>query len=127
MTSIRPPEGMPYRVPETVEQRQAIERKIVSQAIRDLTNAGYEVVVNDGEDDVTEPTMDYSTIFNAMFSTDMDYLKVYAPGIRICNGWVFFVYGNDGPDVINDYTTNLEGVLAATIELADQEERKLND
>lgn len=26
-------------------------------------------------------------------------------------GWVRFVYGNDGHDVISDYTTNLESVL----------------
>lgn len=34
------------------------------------------------------------------------------------------IYGNTGFDVINDYTTNLETVLAGTNALADQLESK---
>ena len=35
------------------------------------------------------------------------------------DGWVQFIYGNAGFDVINDYTVNLEAALARTNKLAD--------
>jgi hypothetical protein len=37
-------------------------------------------------------------------------------------GWVRFIYGNDGWDVINDYTTNLEPVIAGVNALAEKME-----
>jgi len=36
------------------------------------------------------------------------------------SGWVYFVYGNDGWDVVSDYTTNLEAVLKGSGELAER-------
>jgi hypothetical protein len=55
--------------------------------------------------------------------TDDDRLFVYKvdgpKGRRDWFGWVFFVYGNDGYDVISDYTTNLESSLTATNKLAE--------
>ncbi len=30
-------------------------------------------------------------------------------------GWVYLVYGNDGYDVVNDYTTNLDELFMARI------------
>ena len=43
--------------------------------------------------------------------TDDDYLFVYKAGQSERFGWVRFVYGNDGYDVISDYTINLEKTL----------------
>jgi hypothetical protein len=50
---------------------------------------------------------------------DDEHLGVFqaadATGVeRVCRpfAWVRFVYGNDGYDVISDYTTSLEAVLA---------------
>lgn len=126
MTTIRKPEPLPQRVPYTVEQRQAVERKIASAVIDDLLKAGYEIVVNDGEEEVTEKITDKSEILDAMFSTDEDYLLAYLPGMFPIAGWVRFIYGNDGPDVINDYTMSLEPVLEESLNLVDLEEEKLH-
>jgi hypothetical protein len=127
MTSIKPPVGgMPIRVPLTVEQRQAVERKIVVQAITDLLKAGFAITVNDGEDDVVEDSLDHNEVLDAMFSTDEDYLIVRKSPYVGSYGWVRFIYGNDGPDVINDYTTKLEEVLADTLALVEAEEEKLH-
>ena len=104
--------------------RQDIERAIASQCINDLHNAGYNITVNDGEDDVVENSLDHNEVLDAMFSTDEDYLIVFLPGQAIRSGWVRFIYGNDGWDVINDYTVNLEGALATTIALGDRLERE---
>jgi hypothetical protein len=127
MTSIKPPVGgMPIRVPLTVEQRQAVERKIVIAVIKDLLDAGYDIVVNDGDEEVTEKTKDQTEILDAMFSTDEDYLLAYLPGMDVVAGWVRFIYGNDGPDVINDYALSLDHVLATSLNLAELEEEKLH-
>jgi hypothetical protein len=110
----------------TVKQRQAIEKQIVASAIADLLEAGFEITVNDGEEDVLERSTDPEAIAAAMMSTDEDRLYVYYVGTPTNNdegsnhkGWIRFIYGNDGPDVINDYTTNLEKYLSETIALAE--------
>jgi hypothetical protein len=56
-----------------------------------------------------------------MFTVDEEKLLVRkTANSRTFDGWVFFVYGNNGPDVINDYTTNLEPALVKTNALADR-------
>lgn len=97
--------------------RQQIEKRIVASAIADLLEADYEITVNDGEEDVLKRSTDPSKIASAMMSTDEDWLHVSKEGSR---GWVRFIYGNDGPDVINDYTVNLESALRRTNELAEE-------
>ena len=110
-----------------VETRQKIERQIARSTAKDLIAAGYSVVVFDGEEIALEASKDVGAIIAAMFSTDEDYLFAMTPtegGAMARAGWVRFIYGNDGWDVINDYTTNLETALAATTALADQLETR---
>jgi hypothetical protein len=104
-----------------------IERLIAASAIMELLAAGYAITVNDGEDDVLIDSLDPAAIERAMRSTDEDKLYVRpaaecarTPDARVFTGWVYFVYGNDGPDVINDYTTNLEAYLVKTNALAEK-------
>jgi hypothetical protein len=106
----------------TVNQRQAIEKRIVASAIADLLEAGFVITVNDGEEDVLLLSDDEEKIAAAMMSTDEDLLIAQHPSDKPEDkprGWVRFIYGNDGPDVINDYTTNLEPYLAETLALAE--------
>jgi hypothetical protein len=80
-----------YTSPNTtleVRLRIAVEKQIVIKTVTDLLAAGYKLNVDDGDD---------------------DYLHVYQGKKHI--GWVRFVYGNDGWDVISDYTCNLEDAL----------------
>jgi hypothetical protein len=94
-----------------------VEKRIAEQCARDLIAAGFTVVVDDGEE-WSKPFATAKEIVEAMFSTDEDFLIPYKDGKK--QGWVRFIYGNDGPDVINDYTVNLEPVLAKTFALADK-------
>ncbi len=103
-------------------KRQEIEKKIVASVIADLLEADFLITVNDGEEDVLLSSDDPEAIAAAMMSTDEDYLMVDGPKF---NGWVRFIYGNDGPDVISDYTVNLEQVIARSIELAEQLEDEI--
>lgn len=100
--------------------RIEVERRIAQQAIADLLGAGFTVGVNDGEEVTISRSKDAEAVLKAMMTTDQDYLLAYQEGIERHVGWVRFVYGNDGWDVINDYTTNLEEALGKTIELTDK-------
>lgn len=101
-------------------QRIATEGKIARRTIRAIIKAGYCVSVFDGEEITLKRSTAGRAILNAMFTTDEDYLFVYprepkAPRL----GWVFFVYGNDGWDVVSDYTTNLEEVMRPVLDYAE--------
>lgn len=108
-----------------VRIRTAIEKAIAEQCVTDLLTAGYELAVNNGGDEdevkvtngLTEKTA-RGRILSGMFATDDEYLRVYENGKPV--GWVHFVYGNDGVDVISDYTVNLEEVLTGSLRMADR-------
>lgn len=98
-------------------QRMLAETEIATMTVDALLAAGYRLNVNNGghEDELPLSTADRQVVLDAMFQTDCEHLKAFKMpnGVeRRCTGWVFFVYGNGGYDVISDYTTNLEAVLA---------------
>jgi hypothetical protein len=95
----------------SVKPRIRIEQKIARYTIRILLRAGFVLSVYDGEEITVSLSSDAAAICNAMSTTDEDYLFVYKPGEEVRFGWVRFVYGNDGYDVICDYTTNLDAQM----------------
>lgn len=104
-----------------VEARQNIERRIVRAAIAGLLADNYLISVHDGEETVLTKSTDAKAIEAAMFSTDEDQFHVVrGQGAGTEKGWVLFVYGNDGFDVIADNTVNIESSLKAATELADK-------
>jgi hypothetical protein len=111
-----------------VLRRCRVEERIARATVRALLAAGYELSVDNGEEE-TKPSRDFAKVAGAMFETDEDYLciqnaaGVEAGGRKLWAGWVRFVYGNDGLDVICDYTVNLEAVLAPVLEMAEGMER----
>lgn len=96
-----------------------IEKMIAKQCITDLLRAGYAISVQDGEDIVLERSKSPRTILAAMATTDEDRFFVYKEGLTPPS-FVYFVYGNDGWDVINDYSVSLETVISKTNALADK-------
>lgn len=107
----------------SVKMRQEIEHKIVSAAITQLLAAGYLLGVNDGEETTIHHSTDAKAIEKAMFTTDEDFLFVYVKGDDVNDlrpqYWVHFVYGNDGWDVMSDYTIHLEKDLTEAQKIAD--------
>lgn len=97
----------------SVAIRQRVERSIARKCIAALLRAGFEISVNDGEETTVKSSTKRREIFAAMFSTDQDYLLVHKAGVETHFGWVRFIYGNDGWDVISDHTINLEEPLKA--------------
>ena len=103
----------------SVKMRQEVERKIAQTAITQLLASGFVLGVFDGEETVLTHSNDAAAVLAAMFTTDEDELIVSKPGDAQDFGWVKFIYGNDGWDVIHDYTTNLETFLTEANKLAD--------
>lgn len=106
----------------SVRMRQEVECRIALTVIRSALAAGYDVVVNDGEEDVVR-SRDPKVIAEAMMSTDEDVLA-FVTGVgrhTATAGWVHLVYGNDGHDVMSDWSSNpaTEAVLKDAEALAE--------
>jgi hypothetical protein len=99
--------------------RQEVERKIVAAVIDGALAAGYTLDVNDGEETTLTKSADKGKILAAMFTTDEDWLLVNDAKGRAKFGWVRFIYGNDGWDVVSDYTTNLEPIMGEANKISD--------
>jgi hypothetical protein len=102
----------------TLTPDQQTENRIMQETIKVLLAAGFNVTVDDGGATPVEHSRDPDLIFGAMKSTDEDTLIAWNPDGKRA-GLVVFVYGNDGRDVICDYSTRLEDVLAPVFHLAD--------
>lgn len=101
-------------LPASIKARARIEAQIARRVAESAIAKGYTVSVNDGEETTVSRSTDISVILDAMWTTDEDFLYINLPnGKRL--GMVYFVYGNDGPDVIADYSMALENVLMAEI------------
>lgn len=101
-------------------QRIAVEQEIVTRTVDALLSAGFRLATDADDCAQHTYTADRSVILAALMEVDDEHLLARA-GTRADarTGWVRFVYGNDGYDVISDYTTNLEDVLAPVNAYAD--------
>jgi len=95
----------------------SIEDQIIKATINALLAAGYTLGVNDGEETTIKRITSHDLIFRAMKTTDEDYLLIFDRGSATHIGWVRFIYGNDDTEVINDYSVNLEPVMAKIMDL----------
>jgi hypothetical protein len=98
--------------------RREVETKIASALIDDGIAAGYTISVYDGEETVLTHSTDKEAILSAMFSTDEDILIFAKHNKRV--GYVNFVYGNSGWDVIADYSVKLEHLMANADRISDE-------
>jgi hypothetical protein len=104
--------------------RIALERKIAKTIVEDALRAGYALnVQNGGEtEELPNPSADPKLVLKTMFQTDDEYLMVYNSITGKHVGWVRFIYGNDGWDVVNDYTVNLEPLMSRANAISDKAE-----
>ena len=94
--------------------RENAELAIISAVVEALHAAGYDLALDNGGDELAmERTRDKEAILRNMRNTDSETLfalKGETNGL-LRNGRVFFVYGNDGHDVIADNSASLESIL----------------
>ena len=102
-----------------VRRRQAVEARVVRRIVSDLLKAGYALSVSDGEYGwLIRRSTNKAAILHQMMEMDEDNLTVFTTdGVRV--GGVYFVYGNDGWDVVNDYSVALEHDLAPAMRLCE--------
>ena len=94
----------------SIKARIELEKRIVREIAKAALEKGWTASVYDGEEWALRISSDLSAIMAAIYSTDEDQLILRdADGKRM--GWIRLVYGNDGWDVINDYSTALEEFL----------------
>lgn len=86
------------------------ETEITKRIIRDALAAGYSLSVNDGEEITVRKSRDAAKVYEALATTDDDYLIVYDGASAL--GTIWFVYGNEDGVVVCDYHTSLEPLLA---------------
>ena len=124
-----------------------LEQRIVGRFVRDALAAGYNLAVSsdrgyDVDDGMLLGSRDYDAIMAEAFAADECHIFVQpadepavledettgrerlygaGPAIRRVNsiGYVYLVLGNGGYDVVSDYTTNLETLLAGAMEISD--------
>ncbi len=93
----------------SVRGRAYIELQIVNELIAAAAKAGYALRVQEYEDD---GETDYD-VRSAIFNLDDAHVIVCDSVSGAGIGWVRLVMGNDGYDVVSDYSTNLEAFLAS--------------
>jgi len=93
---------------EAVLKRAHLELQIVRKTIRTLKAQGFNLAIDDSDEEPTEVGNELAAL-KLIFDLDECYLIVSKAGVN--RGWVRFVRGNDGWDVICDYTVNLEAAL----------------
>lgn len=117
-----------------IKLRQELERKITKAFVKSaLAAAGYRLSVSlergYDHEEMLLGSRDQKKIVDAVMDGDEAHIFVHeAEGDLIvedsvnCIGWVLFVMGNDGWDVISDYTTNLEPLMAEADKISKQYE-----
>lgn len=109
--------------PQSVINRQKIERRVIRAFVRSALADGCAISVYDGGDFCLKRSTSEKEIMGAIMSTDEDSLVVSKDGKRI--GSVYLVYGNDGYDVINDYSVSLEYLMAPVRAVEEKAEKEV--
>lgn len=102
--------------------RHLAERQIVRATINAALARGWSLdFVDNGGDEEKVNTVDEA--MEAAFAAD-DARIHFRAGFR--TAWLYAVLGNDGWDVISDYTTNLDDAVKSTDGLVSEWERRLS-
>lgn len=100
-----------------LKARIAFERRIVRMVVRQAINAGYYVSLYDGGAWTVIQSRSVAAVMRAAMTTDSDILRLTGvSGNQF--GRIWFVYGNDGYDVICDHTDS-EGMTALLAPIVD--------
>jgi hypothetical protein len=103
----------------TNQKRMEIERQIAARIVADAIKAGYTLRV---EETLRNDSANLAEIKAALHQMDEDKIYFYQAGQY--RGMVYLVYGNDGYDVICDYSVILGKVLEPAEALATRLEHK---
>lgn len=97
---------------------QEMDRLVITKTVEVLIAAGAVLSVDDGDDHnwAIKNSTDWVKVVDAITAVDDAMLSVRGA----VSGWVRFIMGNDGYDVINDHSARLEETLAPVFALCDE-------
>lgn len=100
-----------------VRARARIEVRVVRNLLQCLENSGFEICE---EEDGKKHSMD--DMMTLLFNLDEANIVVLSGlgQVLLRHGWIKLVFGNDGYDVISDYSINLEEYIQPTLDLAEK-------
>lgn len=110
----------------SVTARIAIEHALTKFLYEDLIRQGYRLMLTSGDDPMEEcektPTRNVDDLLDLSMNVDDITVLLFASdkADARCLGWVKLVYGNDGFDLVSDYSMAIEHALAETIKLSDR-------
>ena len=91
---------------KTTPSVRDMERAIVTACVKSALDEGYQISLDNGGDDYEfEFSTDKNFILSEMFATSEESLILTKPNM---SRFMMFVYGNDGWDVLCDYTAILD-------------------
>lgn len=97
------PDHRNYSLP--LAPRIRAEKRMCTALVDGCLKRGYAISVSDGEDWPVKRSTDKAEIMAALFSTDEDVIVIRdSEGNKA--GWFQMIYGNDGWDVVSDYSAN---------------------
>lgn len=98
---------------------QEMDRAIVTQCVEELLEQGFNLSLFHEEALAFKHSTNKEQILSNLLQCDEETLAIY-DNTQQRVGWVFFVYGNDGYDVISDYSITIEQYIPKTQELVDK-------
>jgi hypothetical protein len=108
---------------EEMMDRQDMERAIAGRFAQTVVDAGLKISVDNGEYISLDKSDDVEAIVADLMACDMDWLHVFDGQKRV--GTLLLVYGNDGYDVICDYSVSLEAYVRDADRLAEELEMRV--
>lgn len=116
----------------SVVMRREVEKKIVGAFVDSALKAGYRLGVSLEKgydiDEMLLGSTDREKIMEEAFAGDECHIfvqpaegELVEKGRLVSKGWIYCVFGNDGWDVISDYTTKLDdlGLMKDSEKLSD--------
>lgn len=105
--------------------RIRMERAIIRALTSAMIKRGYDVTVDNGEDRPVKRSVKVTEVMREIAATDEEYLIFAKDGIARAER-AYLVYGNDGYDVVCDYTCDgdLEEVMNEINKLGDRLEAR---
>lgn len=112
---------------DIVRLRVAAEKKIAGEIVRIAMENCWAIGIKDEDGVVLPPCQFADKILAAMFGTDEDVLTLYVTDdhgrTKMRVGWIHLIYGNDGLDVVHDFSVNdsMEGLMDLVNAFIDRE------
>lgn len=86
-----------------VEQRQNIEKKIITCIVQEAIKKGFLLTIYDGDAHPIKGSNDEAAIMKELFACDEEWIILHDQDKQWV-GSMLFIYGNDGYDVVADYS-----------------------